>query len=371
MEYAAPQRAKNIVIYILCSLMFVITGSALIREKSFSDEYRYLRIGGDAALYISMAEGNNEEIPAPFRYRLFFPALASLFDLPAITVFRWITIISLFLFYLIGFLLCELRRYPLTVTIMSMMFVFLSPWHLYIYQNPFITDGLVQLTIMALLFSVVQKNIWLFGVIALAGIFLHERIIFFLPLWWAVHDGRRGSIIAGAIGLAYVGLRLIVGSPDGFSLEYPIGNYSIFVNPLETIKDAIVGSMPLFLIAFTGYMFQNGEEKQRTRPIVFLFLAASIIPAVVATDTGRMLLGLAPLAVVLNGSFFTATRFSVWGIAIIACSVLIGMAYLPVTFIPVPDWLIYRKAVIAASMTLFLICYGVFMLRRRRTAIAR
>ncbi|MHB1049253.1 MAG: hypothetical protein ACYC09_04160 [Bacteroidota bacterium] len=371
MEYTMRQRAKNIVIYILCSLMFVIAGTSLIREKSFHNEYRYLTIGGDAASYIAMAEGTGEEIPAPFRYRLFFPALASLFDLPAITVFRWITIGSLFLFYLTGFLLCELRRYPLTVTIMSMMFVFLSPWHLYIYQNPFITDGLVQLTIMVLLFSVMQKNIWLFVVIALAGIFLHERIIFFLPLWWAVHDGRRGTIIAATIGLVYVGLRLAVGSTGGSSLEYPAGNFSIFINPLETMKDAIVGSLPLYLIAVTGYLFQNTEEKQRTRPILFLFLTASAIPAVVATDTGRMLLGLAPLAVVLNGSFFTVTRFSVWGIAIIACSVLIGMAYLPVTFIPIPDWLIYRKAVIAASMTLLLICYGIFMLRSGRTAIAR
>ena len=260
------QRAKNVVIYILCSMMFVVAGSALIREKSFHDNYRYLAIGGDAASYIAMADGTGEEIPAPFRYRLFFPALASLFDLPAITAFRWITISSLFLFYLTGFLLCELRRCTLTATIMSMIFVFLSPWHLYIYQNPFITDGLVQLTIMVLLFSVMQKNIWLFVVIALAGIFLHERIIFFLPLWWVVHDGRRGGIIAAGIGLVYVGLRLAVGSAGGSSLEFPVGNFSIFINPLETIKDAIVGSLPLYLIAVTGYLFQSAEERAMSRP---------------------------------------------------------------------------------------------------------
>jgi len=182
MEYAMRQRAKNIVIYILCSLMFVVAGTTLIREKSFHDEYRYLTIGGDAASYIAMADETGEEIPAPFRYRLFFPALASLFELPAITAFRWITIVSLFLFYLTGFLLCELRRCTLTATIMSMIFVFLSPWHLYIYQNPFITDGLVQLTIMLLLFSVMQKNIWLFCIIALAGIFFARTDYFFSPV---------------------------------------------------------------------------------------------------------------------------------------------------------------------------------------------
>lgn len=88
MEYTIRQRAKNIIIYILCPLMFVIAGTSLIREKSFHDEYRYLTIGGDAASYIAMAEGTGEEIHAPFRTRLLFPALVSLFDLPAVTAFR-------------------------------------------------------------------------------------------------------------------------------------------------------------------------------------------------------------------------------------------------------------------------------------------
>ena len=371
MERATRPRAKNIAVYILCSLMLVIAGSALIREKSFHDEYRYLTIGGDAALYIAMAEGTGEEIPAPFRYRLLFPFLASLSDLPAITAFRWITLVSLFFFYFFGFVVCEQWRCHLSATMMSMAFIFFSPWHLYIYQNPFITDGLVQLTIMVLLFSVVQKNIWLFGIAAFAGIFLHERIIFFLPLWMVVHDGRRGSIIAAAVGLAYVGLRLAVGGAEGFSLEYPIGNFSILVNPLETIKDAIVGSMPLYLIAFTGYLFLSAEEKKMTRPILFLFLAASVIPAFVATDTGRMLLGLAPLAVILSGLFFATARSSVLGIAFIVCAVFIGIAYLPVSFISIPDWLLYRKEVIAATMTLFIIWYSVFMLRNRKPVFVR
>lgn len=361
MERAAQPRAKNIVVYVFFSLILVIAGSALIREKSFQDEYRHLRIGGDAASYIAMAEGTGEEISAPFRYRLLFPFVASLSDLPAITAFRWITFVSLFLFYFFGFLLCELRRCGLTATMMSMAFVFLSPWHLYIYQNPFITDGMVQLAVMVLLYSIVRKNIWLFGIAALAGIFLHERIIFFLPLWMAVHDGRRGGIIAASIGLAYIGLRLAVGGGDGFSHEYPIGTLSIFTHPLETIKDAIVGSLPLYMVAFSGYLFQNAEEKMLTRPALVIFLAASVIPAVAATDTGRMLLGMAPLTVLIGVSFFEKVH-SVWkGCAVLGTALIVSLAYLPVTFIPIPEWLFYRKYFIAIFFLCFLLVYGMIL----------
>jgi hypothetical protein len=361
MEYTMRQRAKNIVIYILCSLMFVIAGTTLIREKSFHDEYRYLTIGGDAASYIAMAEGTGEKTPAPFRYRLFFPALASLFDLPAITAFRWITIISLFFFYLIGFLLCELRRCTLTATIMSMIFVFLSPWHLYMYQNPFITDGLVQFTIMVLLFSVVQKNIWLFSIAAFAGIFLHERILFFLPLWWIVHDGKRGSVVVAAAGVMYVGIRMMIGETTGLQAGYPISEFSILAKPLEMIKDAVVGSLPLYLIALTGILFLGEHEKKFVLPVFLIFLAASVLPALVANDTGRMLLGMASLSVLTGVSFFEKVRSAWQGVALLGTGLIMSAAYLPVTFIPISEWLFYRKYFIAIFFLFFLLIYGMIL----------
>lgn len=367
MKPVTRQRAMKIVVYILCSLVLVAAGSALIREKSYHDDYRYLIIGGDAALYSAMAEKTGEEIPSPFRYRILFPFLASLSDLPAIDAFRLITLVSLFLFYLTGFFLCDMLRYSPLATVMSMVFVFLSPWHLYIYQNPFITDGTVQLTIMVLLFSVLKKNIWLFGMTALAGIFLHERIMFFLPLWMVMHDVRRGGIIAAGAVVIYAGLRLGVGSAGGPVFEYSFGQMSIFAHPLEMFKDAVVGSLPLYAVAVIGFLFQRTEEQQRMRPILFLFIAASVIPAAVATDTGRMLLGIAPLAVALCGSFFSAVRFSGWGIAVIVFSAAVGFAYLPVTFVPISDWLLYRKAVIAAAMALLTIVCGAYLFRYKQT----
>jgi hypothetical protein len=358
MNGRAVSREFRLGIYILCSFLLVLTGSSLIREKTFENDYPYLRIGGDAASYIAMAEGSAEPVAAPFRYRIVFPLIASLFDAPTTSVFRLINFAALFFFYLIAFLICERRKFPPGISVVAVVFVFLSPWHLYIYQNPFIADGIVQLLMMAVLYAVMTKNLWLYVVAAAVGVGTHERILFLLPLWLLTHDKRQGVIVLLSIIALYSGMRVMIGDGIGTIAHGSFSGMALFATPLIMVKDALVGSTPLYLIALTGLFLLPEKEMIDARPIVAVYLIASIIPALVATDTGRMLIGFSPAALFLAASFFSAGRFTVWISGVLLCTLFISLAYIPITMVPIPEWLLYRKFVIAGSFILLFVCYG-------------
>jgi len=345
-------------IYALCSFFFVLAGSLLIREKTFDNDYPYLRIGGDASAYIAMAEGSAESVAAPFRYRVIFPMIASIFDAPATAVFRLINKASLFFFYLIAFLICDHRKIPSAISVTAVAFVFLSPWHLYIYQNPFITDGLVQLMMIVMLYAVTKKQLWLFAATAAAGVFTHERILFLLPLWFMVHNKKQGTTILLAVVILYAGMRITVENGIGAIAQDLPSGIALFNSPFLLTKDAIIGSAPLYIVALTGLLMMSRDEMIAVRPIVAVYGAAAFIPALVATDTGRMLIGFSPAAIVLSAYFFSTGRFSSWNSGILFFSLLIALAYLPVTIVPIAEWLFYRKYVIAGSFVMLCICYG-------------
>lgn len=361
-------------IYILCSFLLVLTGSSLIREKTFENDYPYLRIGGDAALYIAMAEGSPDTVAAPFRYRIVFPFIASLFDHPTPPVFRLINHVSLFFFYCIAFLICELRKIPPGISIVAVAFVFLSPWHLYIYQNPFITDGIVQMLMIVLLYAVLTKNLWLFIVAATVGVGTHERILFLLPLWLLTHDKSRGVMLLLFIIAPYSAMRVMIGDGIGSIVQGSISGMALFASPLLMVKDALVGSTPLYVIALTGLLLLPDKEMIAARKIVAVYLAASIIPALVATDTGRMLIGFSPAALFLAASFFSAGRFTVWHGGILVCTLFIALAYIPITILPIPEWLHYRKFVIAGTYVMLCFCFGMILyplMSTIRTSVAK
>lgn len=357
MNGRAISRELRLGIYIICSFLLVLIGSSLIREKSFDNDYPYLRIGGDASSYIAMAEGPSDSVAAPFRYRIVFPLIASIFDAPATSVFRSINYASLFLFYFIAFLICDHRNIQPGISVVAVAFVFLSPWHLYIYQNPFITDGIVQMLMMVILYAVMTKNLWLFIVATAIGVGTHERILFLLPLWLLAHDKRRGGIVLLSIITIYFGIRVVIGDGMDTIAQGTLSGMALFASPLLLVKDAIVGSTPLYLIALTGLFLLTEKEMIDVRPIVAVYLVASIIPALVATDTGRMLIGFSPVALLLSAHFFSAGKLSPWNCGILSFTLLISLAYIPITILPISEWLNYRKFVIAGSYIMFVFCF--------------
>lgn len=339
-------------LYGLFSLLLVIAGLALVRQKSDNSEYRFLQNGGDAFFYRSMTEGSMENVPAPFRYRIAAPTIVRLLPVSPNAGYMFLNAASLFIFYYIGFLLCSHFRFDVISSLKSIIFLFFTQWHLYIYQNPFITDGIVQMLMMVMTYAAVKNRFILFCFFAVVSVAIHERLILYVPIWGIFQSWKKGMGISCIAVILYALLRWSVGSGSIPSVEFPFPHLAALVKPLTIGKEAIIGSGVLYAIAVFGFNLYSGRDRSKLRDAAILFFGVSILPALVVTDTGRMLLGISPLAVLFGASFFEKTRDMIPSRVLLGLSIISSIALIPVTFIPMPTWLAVRKFVIGESLVL-------------------
>jgi hypothetical protein len=95
----------KIVIFLVISILLLSGGHFFVFQRSLNVHSEYLTIGGDTLSYIKMVDGKWTEVAVPFRHRILVPFIAGLLPFSSMESLKWISYGSLFLTYLMVFLI--------------------------------------------------------------------------------------------------------------------------------------------------------------------------------------------------------------------------------------------------------------------------
>jgi hypothetical protein len=335
------------------ALLLVVVQATIIRERVPSPTDPHLAIGGDALHYLAMTDGSLSSVPAPFRYRLLVPAVAAATGLPAIQGLTVVSYVSMFGFYLVSLATCRRLGLDLNRSLQGLLFVCTAAGSLYIYTNPLITDATVLLFIASATYAVVRRNITLFCVTCLLGSLAHERMLFFLPLWFATGERLKGlSIMVVGVGL-YAALRVAVGPGEVASIETTWRGMALLARPIEIVAAAILSSATVYSMAALGVLASMRRELNR---LVGVSLGAALVPAAFAADTGRMLSAFGPIAIVLCAILFSVVQRRQLVTLLLVLSVSSVPMAVHTTVVPIDLWHNTHRAATAAFLVAFALC---------------
>ncbi len=98
-------RIRRIAIYLVVSAVLLSVGHLLVIQRHSQAEIDWYMISPDAKIYLSMVEGS--ESPLPFSRRILVPLIASKIPFSPEVSLRIVTYVSIFMFYLLSFLLLD------------------------------------------------------------------------------------------------------------------------------------------------------------------------------------------------------------------------------------------------------------------------
>jgi len=199
--------------------------------------------------------------------------------------------------------------FPWPVSVLGVFSVYSSAWHLYNYQNPFLTDAFGLAALFALLFCVVAGSYIGFLAVATVGILGKETVSFLVPLWIARREWWKTIfLLSSVIATLAIPRSAVVFSGDGITtfLDKIAGNAAARLSEIGSIASYvfdlffawsylwIIGPVGILLLTRTWFWPMAGG-------FVLLFLGAVATTIAFGSgdpDTGRIFSLLAPVMVV-------------------------------------------------------------------------
>lgn len=292
-------KLTSLILLVVISVLFVVAGHGLVRERSIDGPTEDLAIGGDTLVYVSMIEGRWSAAAQPFKYRILVPLLARLLVLTPLDALRFISYLSLFASYLVILLTCSRLGLSILQSVFGLLIVFATTWHLYFYANPFLTDAFGLMTVCLLLFAAVDGSFLLFAVSAIFGALAREATLLLVPLW-LLKDTRKGLLILAATAAVFAVPRLAMPSETGL-LEYlaasfiAVGRWRDLPMFAQSVIDTWGIVWPMSILGMSQI------PRAHLRVFVFAFIVLGLgafFSSLVATDTGRMFSILTPVLAV-------------------------------------------------------------------------
>lgn len=292
---------KAYAIIIVLSALLLLLGDRFIGQAESTDLF------GDAMVYTSMAEGDFTNVSAPFKYRLLVPTIAWLLPFSAIVSLKLVSYAGLFLFYVFTLLTCRQLGFGLAASFGGLFAVYSTVWHLYNYQNPYLTDTIALLLLTLLLLSVIRRSFMTYVCAAVLAVLTREITIFFVPMWLVTKEWRRAgtAIIAGVLVLMLP--RLMLSSVGGLS-----SSVVDVINHVDRLGNLLSFARPvLFNWGFVGFLTILGllfTPNDRTWLFLCAFgllLLAAVLSSFIATDVGRMFAVMSPIMVISCAQLLT------------------------------------------------------------------
>ncbi len=285
----------------LVPLALLALGDAFVLERGEAGPTDP-RIRGDARHYVAMVEGRSAEAPAPFKYRVLAPLVARALPWSPADALRIVTYASLAGFYAVALALCAQAGLSPAASVAGLALVFLSPWHLYHFHNPFLTDAPALLAISVAVLALAGGSFGVFLAASAAGVLTREAVSFLVPAW-IVRDPGRGALAAG-VGLGvWLAPRLLVPDENGL-LAQPIRALHAVLREHGAVG-LVVGMGAswghLWWLLPLGLLRVPRERRSLAAALAFL-LAGAFVASLFAVDTGRMFATLSPLFVVAVAS---------------------------------------------------------------------
>lgn len=297
--------------FLLLPFLFLILGDSLVLQRVPNGPSHELTIRGDALTYLRMVEQGPSSASGHKRYRVLVPFIASMLPFPPGRSLLVISYASLFACYLLALLISAKMGFPWFASFLGVFSVYSSAWHLYNYQNPFLTDAFGLAALFALLFCVVAGSYVGFLAVATVGILGRETVSFLVPLWITTRREWWKTIflLSSAIAILAIPKATIVFSSGGgatFFNKINAGNAAARVSEIGSIAsyvfDLVFAWSYLWIIAPVGIMLLPLKWFwPMTGGFVLLFLGAFLVTIASPPgnpDTGRLFSLLAPVMVV-------------------------------------------------------------------------
>jgi hypothetical protein len=280
----------------------VLLGHLLIAEPA-------VHLGYDATFYTRMVEGPMAGVPAPFRFRVLVPWLARQLPVPAPLALLIISYCSLFGCYVIVMASCRAIGLGLRESIFGVVAVWGSPWHLYHFWNPYLTDafGLLMLTIM--MWAVLTGTLWIFATASLIGVLAREGTAMLVPAWLVTRQWGPTILLAlGTLAVAALPRLWLAASPETTIVEPARSGNQLAIDPVRWVRQVHAIWGIVWLLALAGGLRLPRPYARRLGAVLAALLVGSVAASAVATDTGRMFAFLAPALAVACAQLYAVLR---------------------------------------------------------------
>lgn len=326
-------------------------------------------LGYDATAYVAMAEGHGAQVPAPFRFRVLVPLLASWLPLEAPDALRVITYVSLFGAYLFVVGAGTAVGLSFSASAFGLLAVWGTTWHLYHYYNPYMTDGAGLLALGAMEAALLTDSFALFAVAAVAGVLVRESTLAMVPAWIATRQAGRTLTLVAAVALAAWLPRYLIAAEGPSILPFnpaaiPEQSAWVWVRQLYAIWGFV------WLVGAGGLVYLPAAHAPK---VVAMFAAISVGAAAAsmsATDTGRMFAFLAPVLAIGCGQFYDVLARTNRTLArgLVAIMVVQGVFNAPAVVLDASAWIAGwpRRAFLIAEIVLGGFIAAALVTRRRR-----
>lgn len=340
--------------------IFVLAGATLIIPRSDTAPERVGALRGDTLEYVKMIDGRYTDAMSPYRYRVLVPTIARLLPWPAARSMKIITYVSLYMSYLLGWLILRKMAFPTWASLTGLAAVFLMPIHLYNYSNPYLTDGFGLMVLFLITWCLLHGRFAPFVSAVVVGVLAREAALFLAPAWLAKKQYLKGCAAIAAGASVFLALRYFLHDPESGLWQWDAGTPLVVAKSWYTVW--IMGGVGLLVIprrwfALSGRCFA-------------LLLAGALLSATFASDTARMFSIMTPVMLILAASFFARLqKVSAHLPALILISLVLGDILLVANVLLYDEgqaWGIDRRlfATAVKAVELALCLAAVFALRR-------
>jgi len=324
----ARQGIFRFLLLMVIPLLFLSSGHLFVLQRTLNGPTPYLKIRGDTLSYVRMVEGNFSKVRSPFKYRILAPFIARMLPLFPTESLRVVSYLSLYACYLFILLTCLKLGITMFSAVVGLLAVFVTPWHLYCYHNPFLTDAFQLMVIAVMIFSLVCSYFSLFAPCAILGVLGRETTVFLVPIWFLTRERRRGLLLLGVAVAILLLLWYVMRSNTSTValLSEKFNTIGIFRDLYSYGTRIMLSWNYAWVLSLIGMWLIPGEQRVSLITSFLLLIACAFLTSLIATDTGRMFALLAPVLAVfcaqlcdsLKKSGHTLVIFSVVAIALVA-----------------------------------------------------
>lgn len=355
---------SNVQIFAL-SLLFLTIGHGFVLQRTATNLSETMAIGGDTNYYLSMINGNWVTTPSPFKFRIFVPILARLLPYSPTDSLRLISYVSLFLCYVLILLTCKNIGLNRKCSVIGFLAVWASTWHLYYYNNPFLTDAFALLMLCVMIYSYFSNKYFIFLAAAVLGVLTREPTIFLVPSWIIKKEWRRTIFLIVISIIVLLVPRYFLSSATDPTLVAVFYRVGVLQHPLTFARNVFLAWGFMWFLPIIGILHLSKDEFVNIIMIYFILLCGAIFTSLIAVDTGRMFSILFPIHIIASANFYAKLdneRNILLKYAFVGLAIFQAMASLPNVILNESIW--NYKAVFLSRVMLLVVelMYIVFVL---------
>ncbi len=292
---------KTWLLAILTGVACVVVADSLVLQRSPDLSGGFFGLSPDTREYAAMIRG--EPAAGPFAHRLLVPLVARSLPLAPLPALALITRVSLALALAVNFstlLACGVRKSAALLAVLGFAGTVRG---LVLVQNLYLVDAASLLAGSLMLQACVVRRADRFGVASVVGTLVREDALFTAPTWLMAGSRRRGALILLAAVAACVAPRLW-GPPTPISVPEDLFRWG-------TVIKAYFAFGWLWPAALLGLVALR-VQRRAVWAFAALAGAGSLLSCLLAVDTLRVFLPLAPVCMLGVGLLVDSVREARW-----------------------------------------------------------